>query len=37
MKDETLQKNDTDFPCRTVLPYYMEKPTFSALAKHIFK
>ena len=37
MKDDTLQRNNADFPCGTGSPYYMEKLTFSALSKHVFK
>ena len=35
MTDETLQKNNTDFPSGTVSPYYMKMEPFSALIKHI--
>ena len=37
MKDDTLHMNNTGFSCGTGSPYYMEKLTFSALIKYIFK
>ena len=37
MKDDTLQRNNTGFPCGTGAPYYMEMVTFGALIKHIEK
>ena len=37
MKDDTFQVNNTGFPCGTGSLYYMEKLTFSALIKHVFK
>ena len=37
MKDDTLQRNNTDFRSGTGAPYYMKKPTFSALVIHIEK
>ena len=37
MKDGTLQRNNTGFPCGTGSPNYMEKLTVIALIKYIFK
>ena len=37
MKDDTLQRNNTDFRSGTGAPYYMKKLTFSALVIHIEK
>ena len=37
MKDHTLQRNNTGFPCGTGSSYYMEKLTFSALVKHLIQ
>ena len=36
MKDDTLKRNNTGFPCGADSPYHMNKMTFSALIKHIF-
>ena len=33
MKDDTLQKNNTGFPCGIGSPYYMEKLIFTVLIK----
>ena len=37
LKDDTLQRNNADFPNGTGSPYYMQMPTFNVLAKHIEK
>ena len=37
MKDVTLQRNNTRSPCETGSTFYMEKLTFGALIKYIFK
>ena len=37
LKDDTLQRNNADFPNGTGSPYYMQMLTFNVLAKHIEK
>ena len=37
MKDDTLLKNNTGFLCGNDSPYYMEKLTFSAVLKHMYR
>ena len=37
MNDDTLQKNNTDFPSGAGSAYYMKIETFRALIKHIEK
>ena len=37
LKDDTLKRNNADFPSGTGWPYYMQMLTFNVLAKYIEK